>query len=87
MKLEFPLVSADQTRVAAAWAVHAFTATGVMLGLFALLATIQGLEQRAFLWLGVALFVDGIDGSLARRLTAPRLTTLSTTRPTRSFPR
>jgi phosphatidylcholine synthase len=66
MKLDIPRVTGDQTRVAAAWAVHAFTATGVMLGLFALFATIQGYQQNAFLWLGLALFVDGIDGSLAR---------------------
>lgn len=74
MKLDIPHVSAEQTRVAAAWAVHAFTATGVMLGLFALFATIQGFQQNAFLWLGVALFVDGIDGSLARRFHVRELT-------------
>ncbi len=66
MKIDIPHVKGDQSRVAAAWAVHAFTATGVMLGLFALFATIQGYQQNAFLWLGLALFVDGIDGSLAR---------------------
>jgi len=67
MKLEVPQVKPLNGRVAAAWAVHAFTATGVMLGLFALFATIQGDQRGAFLWLGLALFVDGIDGSLARR--------------------
>lgn len=74
MKLDIPLVSEEQTRVAAAWAVHAFTATGVMLGLFALFATIQGYQLNAFLWLGAALVVDGIDGTLARRFHVRELT-------------
>ena len=74
MKIDIPGVSVEQTRVAAAWAVHAFTATGVMLGLFALFATIQGYQQNAFLWLGVALFVDGIDGSLARKFQVREMT-------------
>ena len=67
MKLDVPQITPQHGRVAAAWAVHAFTATGVMLGLFALFATFQDKETNAFLWLGLALFVDGIDGSLARR--------------------
>lgn len=74
MKLDLPTVTQAQTQLAAAWAVHAFTATGVMLGLFALFATFQGFQQNAFLWLGLALFVDGIDGSLARRFRVRELT-------------
>jgi len=74
MKLDFQVVAPQHTRLAAAWAVHAFTATGVMLGLFALLATFQGNQLNAFLWLGLALFVDGIDGSLARRFHVRELT-------------
>ena len=50
----------------AAWAVHAFTASGVVLGLGALLAAGQGEPALCFLFLGVALVVDGIDGTFAR---------------------
>lgn len=57
----------QRKKVVAAWAVHAFTATGVVLGLLALFATLEGNRLKAFLWLGLALFFDGIDGSLARR--------------------
>ena len=57
----------ERTKVAAAWAVHAFTGTGVVLGLLALIAMLEGNEIKAFLWLGLALFIDGIDGTLARR--------------------
>jgi phosphatidylcholine synthase len=58
---------AHQAAVARAWAVHAFTASGAVLGFLALAATLQGDRLAAFLWLGLALFVDGIDGTLARK--------------------
>ncbi|WP_421708894.1 CDP-alcohol phosphatidyltransferase family protein [Algihabitans sp.] len=51
----------------AAWAVHVFTASGAVLGFLALLAILNGDKQLVFFWLGLALFVDGIDGTLARR--------------------
>ncbi|MEO0497672.1 MAG: CDP-alcohol phosphatidyltransferase family protein [Pseudomonadota bacterium] len=52
---------------AVAWAVHAFTASGIVFGFLAMVSLLQGQEVATFLWLGVALFVDGIDGTLARR--------------------
>lgn len=64
----------ENNRVAAAWAVHLFTGTGVVLGLLALFATLEGKQVNAFLWLGLALFIDGIDGSLARRFRVRELT-------------
>lgn len=50
-----------------AWAVHAFTISGIIAGFLALVAVLKGDAVVAFMWLGVALFVDGIDGSLARK--------------------
>ena len=50
-----------------AWAVHAFTTCGIVAGFLALVAVLKGDAVVAFMWLGVALFVDGIDGSLARK--------------------
>jgi len=47
-------------------AIHALTASGVVLGLFALLAVERGQFTLSFVWLGAALIVDGIDGPLAR---------------------
>jgi phosphatidylcholine synthase len=56
----------NPVRRAAAWAVHAFTASGAVLALLALFA-IQGHRwTEAMLWLLAALVVDGVDGSLAR---------------------
>lgn len=53
-------------------AVHAFTATGSVLGLLALLAAIEARFTAMFLWLGLALFVDAIDGAFARRADVKR---------------
>lgn len=47
--------------------VHLFTATGAVFAMLALLAAVEGDWNRMFLWLVVALIVDGIDGPLARR--------------------
>ncbi len=64
----------QRKQVAAAWAVHAFTASGIVLGLLALLAILEGDRVGVFIWLGLALFVDGIDGTLARHLRVQELT-------------
>ncbi len=46
--------------------VHLFTATGAVLSMLAMLAAAEGKWSLMFLWLVVALIVDGIDGPLAR---------------------
>lgn len=51
-----------------AYAVHFFTASGGALGFMALLAAVDGRLAAAFAWLGVAIIVDGVDGTLARAL-------------------
>lgn len=50
-----------------AWSVHAFTITGVLWACLASVALIHGSIKMMWLWLGVALVVDGIDGSMARK--------------------
>jgi len=56
------------TPTALAFAVHIFTACGAALGLLALLAAVQHNWTLTFVFLGAALFVDGVDGSIARTL-------------------
>jgi phosphatidylcholine synthase len=51
---------------AIAFSVHVLTASGVAFGLLALLAASERDFTRMFLWLGLALLIDGIDGPLAR---------------------
>ena len=52
----------------AAWAVHGFTASGAVLGFLAIISIVNNDLVGAFLWLGLALLIDGIDGSLARKI-------------------
>ena len=53
-------------RRAAVFSVHLFTASGGAVALLALYAAIERHFPLCFAWLGVALFIDGIDGTLAR---------------------
>ncbi len=50
----------------AAWSVHAFSASGAILALLALLAVEERQWALALMWLLIALVVDGIDGTFAR---------------------
>lgn len=50
----------------AAFGVHAFTASGAVLGLLALQAAVERRWTAMFVWLGLALVVDGVDGTMAR---------------------
>ena len=52
----------------AAFAVHVFTACGAGCALLALIAAVRADWPQMFVWLGIALFIDGIDGTFARRL-------------------
>jgi phosphatidylcholine synthase len=58
---------------ARAFAVHVFTAAGAALALAALVYAVRGDWVAMFLCLGIALLVDGIDGTFARRLRVAEL--------------
>jgi phosphatidylcholine synthase len=60
-------------RTVAAFAVHVFTACGAACALLALIAAVSADWTRMFLWLGLALIIDGIDGTFARRLRVAEL--------------
>ncbi len=51
---------------AAGLTVHLFTASGGAVAVLALYAAIERDFAACFAWLGLALFIDGIDGTLAR---------------------
>src|SRR5438034_2289487 len=53
---------------ARAFAVHVFTAAGAALALAALVYAVRGQWAAMFLCLGIALIVDGVDGTIARWL-------------------
>lgn len=50
-----------------AYFVHMFTATGAVFAMLAMLAAVEANWSLMFLWLVVALIVDGIDGPMARK--------------------
>lgn len=50
----------------AAWAVHAYTASGALMGLAGVIAAGSGDVRAAFFWMFAATAVDGTDGVLAR---------------------
>jgi phosphatidylcholine synthase len=69
-----PAPSPDsRLRRAAALAVHWLTAIGAGVALLALFEAVRAHWVGMFLWLGVALLIDGIDGPLARWLDVRRL--------------
>jgi phosphatidylcholine synthase len=57
---------ASLTSVVLAWGVHLFTASGAVVGALALLSIWAGEFGNAALLMLCALFIDAVDGSLAR---------------------
>ncbi len=55
-----------RVRRAAGFSVHLFTASGSAVALLALYAAIDHNFAACFAWLGLALLIDGVDGTLAR---------------------
>src|SRR6185369_17140266 len=49
-----------------AWGVHIFTASGLVMGLLALVAVVNRNWRGALLWVFVAVLIDTVDGTLAR---------------------
>lgn len=64
-KLKAKKVTLPQVR---AFSVHLLTASGSFLAFLSLVAASENNWTAMFLWLGLALFVDGIDGPIARKL-------------------
>ncbi|MEJ5240665.1 MAG: CDP-alcohol phosphatidyltransferase family protein [Anaerolineales bacterium] len=56
-----------------AWSVHLFTASGAIWGFLSILAIQQHNWKAAIVWMAIAMFVDGFDGTLARRFDTKRL--------------
>lgn len=56
----------SRSRRAVAWAVHLFTACGSVCCLLSIDAGIEHQWKAAFGWLALAVFIDAVDGALAR---------------------
>ncbi len=59
-------MSKSPLRILLAWSVHTFTASGAVLGLLSIFAIQQHDWRQAFIWMALAVIVDGLDGWLAR---------------------
>ncbi len=57
---------ASGIQIALAWGVHAFTASGAIFGVASLLAILNGDFRASLLLMLAALFIDAVDGMLAR---------------------
>jgi phosphatidylcholine synthase len=73
MDSDTPEPGANAARSAAAFAVHIFTACGAGCALLALTAAVNGKWAAMFVWLGISLCIDGVDGIFARRLQVAKL--------------
>nr|WP_202604603.1 MULTISPECIES: CDP-alcohol phosphatidyltransferase family protein [Pseudomonas syringae group] len=63
-----PVITNQRIARLNAWGAHGFTATGVVLAFLATIALFNNEPKACLLWLGAALIVDGVDGSLARKV-------------------
>ena len=50
-----------------AFLVHLFTGSGIIFSFLALISVIEGYKLQTFIFLGIALIIDIIDGTLARK--------------------
>jgi len=73
MDSDTPHEPANLAHSAAAFAVHVFTACGAGCALLALIAAVNAQWAVMFVWLGIALGIDGVDGTFARRLQVAKL--------------
>src|ERR1700682_365069 len=76
MQREDPAASETEIKAATrllAFSVHILTALGAACALLALLAAAAGDWVTMFAWLGLALIIDGVDGTLARKRRAAEI--------------
>jgi len=50
-----------------AWAIHIFTAIGIIAGFLALTSALDGSPRMALTWMTIAMVIDGLDGPFARK--------------------
>ena len=66
MKINDIVFKSRKVNRAFAWAAHFFTASGLIFGFLGLIAILNGEQTLGFLFMGLALVIDGVDGTLAR---------------------
>lgn len=64
-----PVTAWSRGQRSSAWAVHGFTALGIVSSMLALREVLARQPDYAILWLLLTLLIDGVDGPIARALT------------------
>ena len=64
---------ASATRIALAYGVHLFTASGALAGLLAIAEATRGDLRASALWMLAAMAIDSVDGTLARAVEVRRV--------------
>ena len=62
-----------RSQVGSAWAVHGFTALGIVAAMLALRDVLVNRPSYAIMWLLLTLLIDGVDGPMARALRVSEL--------------
>jgi phosphatidylcholine synthase len=63
-----PVFACSRGQRGTAWAVHVFTALGIVASMLALRDVLTGHPDYAIFWLLLTLLIDGLDGPIARAL-------------------
>jgi phosphatidylcholine synthase len=63
-----PVTAWSRSQRGSAWAVHGFTALGIVAAMLALRDVLTDHANYAILWLLITLLIDGVDGPIARAL-------------------
>jgi phosphatidylcholine synthase len=63
-----PVTAWSRSQRGSAWAVHGFTALGIVAAMLALRDVLTNHPDYAILWLLITLLIDGVDGPIARAL-------------------
>ena len=57
----------EPTNPRIAWAIHIFTAVGIIAGFLALTSALDRSPRMALTWMTIAMVIDGLDGPFARK--------------------
>ena len=61
------MTASDTAAPKIAWAIHIFTASGIIAGFLGLLSALDGSPRASLMWMTVAMVIDGLDGPVARK--------------------
>lgn len=61
------MLTSERAQPRIAWAIHAFTMSGMLAGFLGLITALDQSPRASLLWMMVAMVIDGLDGPIARK--------------------